>query len=60
MKRRSFLTKGAAGVGGVAAAGVAAPAIAQGRKEMVIPWLAAWLPNMIFLFIGGTMVSRLR
>ena len=40
MKRRSFLTKGAAGAGGVAAASVAAPAIAQGRKEMVI--VSSW------------------
>ncbi len=40
MKRRSFLTKGAAGAGGVAAATVAAPAIAQSRKEMVI--VSSW------------------
>ncbi len=36
MKRRNFLKKGAMGVGGVAAAGIAAPAIAKERIEIVM------------------------
>lgn len=40
MKRREFLKKGAAGIGGAAAATVAAPAISAGRMEitMVSTW----------------------
>ena len=36
IKRRSFLKKAAAGTAGVAAATVAAPAISQGRQEVVM------------------------
>ena len=36
MKRRSFIKKAAAGTVGVAAATVAAPAISQGRQEIVM------------------------
>ena len=36
MKRRKFMSKGAAGVAGAAAATVAAPAIAQNRIEVVM------------------------
>ena len=47
MKRRSFLGKAAAGTAGVAAATVAAPAIAQGRQDIVM--VSTWprdLPSL--------------
>ena len=47
MKRRGFLKKAAAGATGVAAATVAAPAISQGRQEIVM--VSTWprdLPSL--------------
>ena len=44
MKRRSFIKKAAAGTAGVAAATVAAPAISQGRQEIVM--VSSWVRDM--------------
>ena len=44
MKRRSFIKKAAAGTAGVAAATVAAPAISQGRQEIVM--VSSWARDM--------------
>jgi TRAP-type mannitol/chloroaromatic compound transport system substrate-binding protein len=44
MKRRSFLKKAAVGTAGVAAATVAAPAISQGRQEIVM--VSSWVRDM--------------
>jgi len=34
--------------------------MAYGKKEIVVPWLAVWLPNMLFLGIGIISVYRMR
>jgi lipopolysaccharide export system permease protein len=33
---------------------------ALGQKGSVEPWLAAWLPNLVFAGIGAGLISRLR
>jgi lipopolysaccharide export system permease protein len=34
--------------------------LAMGKKEIIIPWLAAWAPNIIFFAVGMIMVYRMR
>ena len=53
IKRRSFLKKAAAGTAGVAAATVAAPAIAQGRQDVVM--VSTWPRDLASL---GTNAQR--
>lgn len=31
-----------------------------GKREVIWPWLAGWLPNIVFLGIGGVLTWRLR
>lgn len=31
-----------------------------GKREILWPWLAGWLPNIVFLLIGGSLTSRLK
>lgn len=31
-----------------------------GKKEIIAPWIAGWLPNLVFLMIGGILTWRLR
>lgn len=31
-----------------------------GKRELMWPWLAGWLPNLVFLVIGGALTSRLK
>jgi lipopolysaccharide export system permease protein len=31
-----------------------------GKREIIWPWLAGWLPNIVFLVIGGALTSRLK
>lgn len=31
-----------------------------GKREILWPWLAGWLPNIVFLVIGGSLTSRLK
>jgi lipopolysaccharide export system permease protein len=34
--------------------------ILLGKREILWPWLAGWLPNIVFLAIGGVMTARLK
>lgn len=34
--------------------------MALGKKEIIIPWLSVWLPNLIYLIIGIVLVRRMR
>jgi len=34
--------------------------LAMGKEEILLPWVAAWAPNIIFIFIGSVMVYRMR
>jgi len=31
-----------------------------GKREVLWPWLAGWLPNIVFLAIGGSLTSRMK
>ncbi len=31
-----------------------------GKRELLWPWLAAWMPNMLFAIVGGSLLVRLR
>jgi lipopolysaccharide export LptBFGC system permease protein LptF len=31
-----------------------------GKQEIIAPWLAGWLPNIVFLTIGGILTWRLK
>ena len=31
-----------------------------GKREILWPWLAGWLPNLVFLVVGGVLTSRLK
>lgn len=31
-----------------------------GKREMIWPWLAGWMPNIVFLAVGGVLTWRLR
>lgn len=31
-----------------------------GKREILWPWLAGWLPNIVFLVVGGWLTSRLK
>ncbi len=34
--------------------------LALGKKQMMIPWLAAWGPNILFLIVGAVLIHRMR
>jgi lipopolysaccharide export system permease protein len=34
--------------------------LALGKKQMMLPWLAGWLPNLFFLGVGAILVYRMR
>ncbi len=34
--------------------------IALGKKQVIAPWLAGWLPNLLFFTLGAGMVYRMR
>jgi lipopolysaccharide export LptBFGC system permease protein LptF len=31
-----------------------------GKSQVFWPWLAGWLPNIVFLGVGGVLTSRLK
>jgi lipopolysaccharide export LptBFGC system permease protein LptF len=31
-----------------------------GKRDIVWPWVGAWLPNIVFLASGGFMIWRMR
>ncbi len=57
MKRRGFLKKAAVGTAGVAAATVAAPAISQGRQEIVM--VSTWPRDFPGLGTGAQRFARM-
>jgi lipopolysaccharide export LptBFGC system permease protein LptF len=34
--------------------------LAFGKKQLLVPWLAAWGPNLLFLLIGAVLIHRMR
>jgi lipopolysaccharide export LptBFGC system permease protein LptF len=34
--------------------------VALGKKQVLDPWLAGWIPNLFFLVLGSTLVYRMR
>lgn len=31
-----------------------------GKRQIIAPWLSAWLPNMVFFVVGAVMISRMK